>query len=127
MYGAHWRRVLDVPPGRRRRHAAVTTAGAVALACATGAWAGGRLGGRGRRAASALRLAGAVAGAGWLAGTTEFAAARIVPGPRTPREVAIMAVTSAAIPPLAVAYWLRGWWAGRVARPNRPRPTAVAG
>jgi len=46
-----------------------------------------------------------------LGGTAEFAAARIRPGPGTPREVATMVVTSAAIPPLAVAHWLRGWLA----------------
>jgi hypothetical protein len=51
----------------------------------------------------------AAAGAAWLAGTAEFAAARIAPGPRTPAEVGRMVVTSALIPPLAVAHWLRGW------------------
>ena len=51
----------------------------------------------------------AVAGLAWLAGTAEFAAARIVPGPRTPAEVARMVVTSALIPPLALAHWLCGW------------------
>ena len=55
----------------------------------------------------------------WAAGTAEFAAARIAPGPRDRREVATMLVTSVAIPPLAVAHWLRGWWSWRGARPVR--------
>jgi hypothetical protein len=57
------------------------------------------------------------AGHGWLAGTAEFAVARIRPGPRTPAEVATTAVTSAFIPPLAAACWLHGWWRWRGARP----------
>jgi hypothetical protein len=59
----------------------------------------------------------AAAAAAWSAGTAEFAAARIKPGPRDRREVATMLVTSAAIPPAAVAHWLRGWWRWRGARP----------
>ncbi|MFL6130522.1 MAG: D-glycero-alpha-D-manno-heptose-1,7-bisphosphate 7-phosphatase, partial [Mycobacteriales bacterium] len=59
-----------------------------------------------------------VAAAGWLLGTAEFAAARIAPGPRTPGEVARMLVSSAAIPPVAVAYRLGGELAHRRARPT---------
>jgi hypothetical protein len=113
-YGPGWRELLAVPPGRRRRHAAVVAAGAAALACAAGALAA-----EGRGVRRPLALAAAAAGAGWLAGTAEFAVARIAPGPRTPREVATMAVTSAAIPPLAVGHWLRGWLA-----PPPPHPPA---
>ena len=51
---------------------------------------------------------GAVAGAAWLAGTAELAWARIAPGPRTPREVATMLWTSAAIPFAASGWWLAG-------------------
>jgi glycosyltransferase involved in cell wall biosynthesis len=103
MYGRRWRTVLEVPRGRRRRHALVTAAGGAALLLA----------------AAGHRRAAAVAAAGWLAGTVEFAAARILPGPRTPREIATMAVTSVAIPPLATGHWLRGRWAARGAAPLR--------
>jgi cellulose synthase/poly-beta-1,6-N-acetylglucosamine synthase-like glycosyltransferase len=104
LYGPDWRTLLEVPPGRRSRHALVTAAGVAALG-ALGAWALTR-----RR--PALGVA-AVAGAGWAAGTAEFAAARIAPGPRTPAEVSTMVVTSAVIPPLAITHWIRGWWRHR--------------
>jgi glycosyltransferase involved in cell wall biosynthesis len=107
MYGPQWRRRLDVPPGRRRRHAAIAAAGGAALACAAAAALAPA---RRRRP---YRVAAALAGVAWAAGTAELAAARIRPGPGTPREVATMIVTSAAIPPLAVAHWLRGWLAPR--------------
>jgi len=102
LHGPDWRYLLDVPPGRRPRHAAVTAAAVVALAAA--------LTGRRRTAVAAGVL--------WLAGTAEFAAARIAPGPRDPAEIGTMLVTSAAIPPVAMAHWLRGWWRWRnVSRP----------
>jgi glycosyltransferase involved in cell wall biosynthesis len=107
LYGPRWRELLQVPPGRRPRHAAVTLAGLVAvgsLGVATG------LSGCSRRVS---RVVGALAGVAWLAGTAEFAAARIAPGPRGAGEVARMAVTSALIPPYAVAQWLRGWLRAR--------------
>ncbi|MBL7258444.1 glycosyltransferase family 2 protein [Paractinoplanes lichenicola] len=97
LYGPGWRERLDIPPGRRPRHVAITVAGLAALALA---------------AARQPRLS-AVAGLVWAAGTAEFAAARIAPGPRDPREVATMLVTSAAIPPAATWHWLRGWWRWR--------------
>ncbi|GAB2565912.1 transferase [Paractinoplanes abujensis] len=97
LYGPGWRELLEIPPGRRSRHVAVTVAGLTALALA---------------AARRPRLS-AVAGLVWTAGTAEFAAARIAPGPRDPREVATMLVTSAAIPPAATWHWLRGWWRWR--------------
>ncbi|WP_426514120.1 glycosyltransferase family 2 protein [Dactylosporangium sp. McL0621] len=101
LYGPRWRTRLGVPPGRRSRHALVTAAAAGAL----GALA---LPGRWRWSAAALGL-------GWAAGTAEFALARIAPGPRTPAEVATMALTSALIPPLAVGHWLAGRWRWRAA------------
>ncbi|MGC9670397.1 glycosyltransferase family 2 protein [Planosporangium sp. 12N6] len=120
LYGPRWRELLEAPPGRRPRHAAVTAAGLVALgALGTAAGLAGRPG-RSPRAARAARVVGALAGAAWLAGTAEFAAARIAPGPRTTREVATMAATSALIPPYAMAQWLRGWV--RAARPSRAEP-----
>jgi histidinol-phosphate phosphatase family protein len=48
---------------------------------------------------------------------TEFAAARIAPGPRNRAEVTTMLATSAVIPPAAVR-----WWLGAVLRPTPPRP-----
>jgi cellulose synthase/poly-beta-1,6-N-acetylglucosamine synthase-like glycosyltransferase len=108
LYGPSWRDALQVPPGRRPRHAVVTAAGLTALTCGTAALITRRR----------SWTAGAVlAAAAWVAGTVEFAAARIAPGPRDRREVSAMLVTSTAIPPLAAAHWLRGWWRWRSARP----------
>ena len=92
LYGARWRTDLELPPGRRGRHAAITAAALAALLS---------------------RRLRPVAATAWLAGTAEFAWARIAPGPRTPREVATMLVTSAVIPPLAVGHWCLGWWRSR--------------
>ena len=115
LYGPHWRALLEIPPGRRPRHAVVATAGAVALGCAAVAALPGRRRGW---------LAGAGAAAAvWVAGTAEFAAARIAPGPRNRREVATMLVTSAVIPPVAVGHWLRG----RVRRPDAGPPAPAVG
>jgi hypothetical protein len=44
----------------------------------------------------------------WLAETLRFAARRAAPGPRTPGELAGLAVTSAAIPPLALWHTAAG-------------------
>jgi glycosyltransferase involved in cell wall biosynthesis len=104
IYGPHWRTALRIPPGRRPRHAAVAGSAAAALICAAAAGATGRRG---------WTVAAAVAATAWAAGTAEFAVARIAPGPRTGREVATMLATSVVIPPVAVAYWLRGWWRWR--------------
>jgi hypothetical protein len=97
LHGRNWRRER----GRRSRHAATTAAALTAAVLAA----------RGRR-----RLAALSAGA-WLAGTAEFAVRRIAPGPRRPREIAAMFLTSVVIPPTAIAYWV----AGRIA--HRPRRT----
>lgn len=97
LYGPPWRSLLDIPPGRRPRHVAVTAAAATALICALA-----------RRPGWA-----AVAAAAWAAGAAEFAAARILPGPRDRREVTTMLATSVVIPPVATAHWLRGWWRWR--------------
>jgi hypothetical protein len=108
MYGRQWRSLLAIPPGRRAQHAAVTVSGLAALGL-TGVAAL-----TGRRDVRAGALA---AGLAWAAGTAQFAAVRIVPGPRTVREVATMLATSIAIPPAAVAAWCRGWLHWRGARP----------
>jgi glycosyltransferase involved in cell wall biosynthesis len=111
LYGPHWREHLAIPPGRRGRHTATTAAGLAAAAL-------GLIVARSRR--PAWTVAAGAAAALWAAGTAEFAAARILPGPRAGREVATMLATSVAIPPFAVAHWLRGWWRWRDAvRPAR--------
>lgn len=112
LHGRDWRARAEAPAGRRPRHLLITAAAVVAGAAAVR--------GRGRLAT----LAGLV----WAGGTAEFAAARIVPGPRTPHEVATMALTSVLIPPAAVGHWLRGWAGvirGRLTKdPGGPDTTA---
>lgn len=92
LHGPAWHLRAGAPVGRIRRHLVTT-----ALAGATGLLA---LAGR--------RRAAAVAGAGWALVTAEFCWARIVPGPRTAREVATMLATSVLIPPLATAHRITG-------------------
>jgi glycosyltransferase involved in cell wall biosynthesis len=92
LHGSGWRQRAGAPPGRLPRHLATTAAGLCAVASA--------LTGRKRRALALSAL--------WLAGTAEFAAARLTPGPWTPGEVATMVTTSVLVPPLATAHWLRG-------------------
>ncbi|MFF8232110.1 glycosyltransferase family 2 protein [Streptomyces caelestis] len=107
LHGRHWWRRAEAPRGRLPAHLAVTGAAVTALGCAL----------LGRH-----RLAGACAAA-WLAGTAEFALARILPGPRTRDEVLTMAVTSTIVPPAATWHWLRGRLAHRKARPLTPLGT----
>jgi len=92
LHGSNWGARAGVPAGRRPRHLAVAAAGVAAAAAAAA--------GRPRGAA--------LAGAAWLAGTTELAWARIAPGPRTAREVATMLWTSALLPFAAGGWWLAG-------------------
>ncbi|MDT0346361.1 glycosyltransferase family 2 protein [Streptomyces litchfieldiae] len=108
LHGRDWWARAEAPRGRLRRHAAVTAAGCAALVAAAG-----------RR-----RLAAAGCAALWLAGTAEFAVARVLPGPRTAAEIRRMAATSVAIPPVAVAHWLAGHVRHRNARPLAVSPTA---
>ncbi|GIE78065.1 transferase [Actinoplanes philippinensis] len=114
IYGPSWRTTLGIPPGRRHRHALITACLAAAAACAAAGLVTGR-----RR----WTVAAAAATAGWAAGTAEFAAARILPGPRDRREVTTMILTSAAIPPVAITHWVRGWLRWRGARPLPPGAT----
>jgi histidinol-phosphate phosphatase family protein len=119
LHGAGWRGRAGAPTGRLRRHLAVVAAGGLALAAAL---------------ARRPRLA-AAAGLGWLAGTAEFAAARIRPGPRDRGEVVAMLLSSVAIPPLAAYHRARGLVVHRRATPwaveraasdaRRPAPEAV--
>jgi glycosyltransferase involved in cell wall biosynthesis len=115
LHGPQWRRLGGVPPGRRGRHALITASGVVAVVAFVARW---------RRTAAVFAL-------GWLAGTAEFTLRRMRPGPRTPTELATMALTSPAIPPVAVVHYLRGWLRSRGARPlpeRRPpaRPQEVS-
>ena len=117
LHGRGWRQSAGAPPGRRPRNLATTAA---AAAAAVAALAG--------RRATALALA-----AGWGVGTGELTWARIAPGPRTPRELATMALTSVLIPPAATLHTFRGLARvprllrspGPAARPARPVPDAV--
>lgn len=104
LHGPDWRIRAFAGAGRNGRHWATTasllTAGAAA-------------------AAGHRRLAGA-AGAAWAGLSAELLWRRVAPGPRTGREVAVMAATSALLPPAAVAHTLRGQLArARVARTGR--------
>ncbi|MFF9204883.1 glycosyltransferase family 2 protein [Streptomyces sp. NPDC014986] len=105
LHGRGWWRRAEAPRGRLPGHLAVTAAGLAAVGCALS----GRPG------------AAAACAAGWLAGTAEFALARILPGPRTPDEILTMVLTSTLIPPAATWHWLRGQLVHRGAPPHRPR------
>ncbi|HEX6697957.1 MAG TPA: HAD-IIIA family hydrolase [Solirubrobacteraceae bacterium] len=92
LHGRGWRERAGAPRGRLHAHLATTAVGATAL----GAFLAGR-----RRRAAALA-------AGWGLATGELAWRRIAPGPRTAREVATMAATSAVLPAAATFHHLRG-------------------
>jgi histidinol-phosphate phosphatase family protein len=92
LHGPGWRERAGAPRGRLRTHLATTALGATAF--------GAALAGR-------PRAAGALA-AGWGLATGELAWRRIAPGPRTRREVATMAATSAVLPAAATFHHLRG-------------------
>jgi HAD superfamily hydrolase (TIGR01662 family) len=109
LHGPRWRERAEAPLGRRPQHTAVTAAALAALGL-----------GMARRP----RAAG-LAAAAWLAGTAEFAWARIAPGPRDRAEVGTMLATSAVIPPLATWHWLRGVVRHRRVTPWRGLPDLV--
>ncbi len=92
LHGRRWRERSGAHRGRRLRHLGITVAGAGAVVAG---------------AARNVPL-GLISALVWTAGTAELAWRRIAPGPRTPRELRAMIVTSALIPPLAIGYWLRG-------------------
>jgi histidinol-phosphate phosphatase family protein len=92
LHGRHWKARAEADRGRLASQVMITAA--VLAAAALGA------AGRPRPAVGPLAAA--------LAGTAQFAAARIVPGPRTAREIAVMTVTSLVIPELACWHWVRG-------------------
>ena len=142
LHGADWRERAGVPSGRRPRHLAVAAAGAGALAAAIAPRSRRRESPRAARRRPAARAAARRARGprprrgspraarrgrarrAWLVGTAELAWARIKPGPRTAREVATMAWTSAAMPFVAAGWWLRGFF-GAPGEAPRPRPKAV--
>lgn len=104
-HGRDWRQRIGDGPGRLRQHGLTTAAAVVALGAA---------------ARRHPHIAGA-AGLLWAGLTSEFAARRILPGPRTASEVGRMVVTSIAIPPVACWHRLAGELRWRAV----PRATAV--
>ncbi|MDX3234151.1 glycosyltransferase [Streptomyces sp. ME03-5709C] len=115
VHGRHWWGWAGAPRGRLRRHALITAMAAATLPLAAL---------RHRSAAAGCAAAGCAAA--WLAGTAEFAWARIAPGPRTRAEVAAMALTSVVIPPAATWHWLRGQVMHRHAAPLRAGPARTS-
>lgn len=109
LHGRGWRSRAAVGTGRRPRHLATVAAAGLAV----GAAATGR---------KRLSSVGALA---WAGLTTEFAWARIAPGPRTPDEVARMVTTSVAIPFAATSAWVQGLWRWRTAEAWPLPPAAV--
>ncbi|MEU9022304.1 HAD-IIIA family hydrolase [Actinomadura sp. NPDC048394] len=107
VHGSGWRARAGEGRGLLRRHVLTTAAGLAALAAVPAA-------SRGSRAGTA---AAALAAGAWAVSTARFALQRVRPGPRTPGEVLKMAVTSAVIPPAAVAHRIRGLLTHRDARP----------
>lgn len=114
LHGRTWRERSGAGRGRLGRHIALTAAAVGALSSAPLA-----------RAHAGARPVNQVCSGAALLLLAEFAARRIAPGPRTPAEVATMLWTSAAIPPLAVAHRVHGWWRHRRAEPWPPAPRAV--
>jgi hypothetical protein len=104
LHGRDWWSRAGAPRGRLRRHLAVTAAAGAAVSCAV----------LGRPGTAA------VCAAGWLAGTAEFARARIAPGPRTRDEVVTMVLTSVLIPPAATWHWVLGHVEHRRTQPSDP-------
>ncbi|MGW0160114.1 HAD-IIIA family hydrolase [Mycobacterium sp. NPDC003323] len=103
-HGRMWRRAIGEGPGRMPAHL-VTTAmlGIVVIGAIRGH----------RRAAGRGAL-------GWCALTAQFALRRIIGGPRTPGDITGLALTSALIPPAAVAHRIIGEWTHRRARRDPP-------
>jgi HAD superfamily hydrolase (TIGR01662 family) len=121
-YGRHWRSLIGTSQGRTGRHLMTTAAATTALAAiACSRISGSSSGGRWAHIAAA-------AGIVWTALTVEFAVGRILAGPRTAGEISTGLLTSALIPPLAVAHRLSGefrvrfaGWRDAGARSVKPR------
>jgi histidinol-phosphate phosphatase family protein len=97
-HGRRWRESSGAGRGRLPWHLATVAAGTTALAAGLGAARVPRRSGGWQRVA-------AVAGATWLALSSDFALRRIAAGPPQPAEWVRMATTSVLIPP--VALWQR--------------------
>lgn len=109
-WGRRWRAEVGEGPSALPGYAVTcATAATGAVAAVAGALSG-------RRRPGLVAAAGAV----WVVRTARFAARRIGPGPRTPAEVATMTLTSAAIPPVALAQRVRGRWRHRDVRAAGP-------
>ncbi|GAA1587814.1 HAD-IIIA family hydrolase [Kribbella sancticallisti] len=102
IYGRHWRRYAECPPGRFKWHLATVLA---ALSIPAG-----------------FRRLGALA---WLALTTDFIRRRLEPGPRTVNEIARMILTSPVLPFVAVWHRAKGTWRHRGSTPWPPPLRAV--
>ncbi len=136
QHGAGWQRRAGASTGRRAIHVVTCALGASAVLLGAGRAVAHRAAVRSPMAWAARwpaaraverstgRAAVACAG-GWLGLTAEFAARRVLAGPRTWREGGAMVATSVLIPPLAVWHWLSGTWRNRNAGPWPPRPAAV--
>lgn len=109
-HGRLWRQRSAAGRGRLRQH--IATAAAAVAAVGFTWW---------RR----TRPLGGLAIAAWAVLTTEFALRRILPGPRSRREITRMALTSVAIPLLACFHRLRGELQWR--RVPRFEPTRLPG
>ena len=110
-FGPKWRSRIGEGGGRMGRHVVATAAVPAFMAAVLHTMAD-RPG----------RLRGVAIGSGlvWAALTAEFATQRIRSGPLTPKEVAIMIITSAVIPPVAVYHRARAAWRWRSVPPWRP-------
>ncbi|BBY43772.1 HAD-IIIA family hydrolase [Mycolicibacterium celeriflavum] len=103
-HGRRWRAEIGEGRGRLPAHSMTTAAAVVAAVSA--------LAGRWRPARYAAAL--------WAGLTGEFAVRRFWAGPHTVGEAARMLITSALIPPAAVAHRLAGVWRFRGARRDPP-------
>lgn len=103
-YGRSWRDQIGEGPGRLPAHSATTLTGALALGAAL------------LRCRRAARRAATL----WLLLTVEFTARRWVSGPRSGVEALRLSLSSAIIPPVAVAHRLAGEWTFRRARRDPP-------
>jgi HAD superfamily hydrolase (TIGR01662 family) len=114
-YGRRWRSLIGTSQGRTGRHLITIAAATTALAAlANGLGLGPPVRNRWVRLAAA-------AGIVWAGLTAEFATSRIIRGPRTAREISTVLLTSAVIPPLAVAHRLLGEFRVRLDRPKNLR------
>lgn len=103
-HGRRWR--TEIGEGRGRMPAHLVTVGAATAAAAA--------------AVLRRRRWAAFGAAAWLGLTAEFTMRRVLPGPRTPRDIAALAASSVLIPPAAVGHRLAGEWRFRRAQPQPP-------